>query len=90
VILEYIAAYRARETWITRAACRDHPHPEWWYPRSGDTGARARAHCEVCPVRRECLERALADDYQSGIWGGMSEKERRKEKRRRREAARKQ
>jgi WhiB family redox-sensing transcriptional regulator len=38
---------------------------------------RAKAVCKSCPVRRECLQFALATRQSDGIWGGMSERERR-------------
>lgn len=63
--------------WADRAACWDHRHPRWWTdepvgPRNELTaGARqALAVCSGCPVRRECLDAALEESAQIGIWGG--------------------
>lgn len=53
--------------------------PEAWFPQPGDAYGdtrRAKAFCQVCPVQRECLEFALVNDEQYGIWGGMTLKER--------------
>jgi WhiB family redox-sensing transcriptional regulator len=50
--------------------------------------ARAKAICATCPVREDCLEWALANHQDDGIWGGFTEVERRRIRRRRRTAAR--
>lgn len=39
---------------------------------------KAKALCEECPVRKDCLKYALAHNIRDGIWGGMTEHERRK------------
>lgn len=89
LVAAYVAQYRASQPWFAAALCAGHAHPEWWFPAGGrDRGDRAYAHCEVCPVREACLDAALEDEHQCGIWGGLSERARRKEKRRRREARR--
>jgi WhiB family transcriptional regulator, redox-sensing transcriptional regulator len=67
--------------WRDRAACR-HEDPELFFP-IGTTGpaiaqiAAAKTVCVRCPVREPCLEWALAANQMSGVWGGMSEDERR-------------
>ncbi|HXF73738.1 MAG TPA: WhiB family transcriptional regulator [Actinomycetota bacterium] len=67
--------------WIRRARCRDED-PELFFP-IGTTGpaasqlARAKAICRLCPVRLECLEWALETGQDAGVWGGLSEEERR-------------
>jgi WhiB family transcriptional regulator, redox-sensing transcriptional regulator len=67
--------------WCTRGACRD-VDPELFFP-VGTSGpaveqtARAKAVCARCPVRVECLEWALATGQATGVWGGLSEDERR-------------
>jgi WhiB family transcriptional regulator, redox-sensing transcriptional regulator len=48
--------------------------------------AQAKSVCQECQVRTECLERALEADEQFGIWGGMTERERRALKRAQRTA----
>jgi WhiB family transcriptional regulator, redox-sensing transcriptional regulator len=44
---------------------------------SRERAEQAKAVCAVCPVRRECLQFALATRQAHGVWGGMSEHERR-------------
>jgi WhiB family redox-sensing transcriptional regulator len=77
--------------WVHRARCKDED-PELFFP-IGTTGPaatqieQAKAICMQCPVRDQCLEWALATGQDAGVWGGMSEEERRALRRvRRREA----
>lgn len=73
--------------WRHRALCRDED-PELFFP-VGNSGPAllqieaAKAVCERCPVREQCLEFALATGQDAGVWGGLSEDERRSLKRRR-------
>jgi WhiB family redox-sensing transcriptional regulator len=77
--------------WIERARCRDED-PDLFFP-IGSTGpalsqlARAKAVCLGCPVRVECLEWALETGQDAGVWGGLSEDERRALRRARRRLA---
>ncbi len=72
--------------WRHRALCRDED-PELFFP-IGTTGPalfqveQAKAVCRRCPVARECLDWALATGQDSGVWGALSEDERRALKRR--------
>lgn len=72
--------------WQNRAACRDED-PEIFFP-IGDTGPAllqiedAKAVCRRCDVADRCLDWAMAADEQAGVWGGMSESERRSLKQR--------
>jgi WhiB family redox-sensing transcriptional regulator len=72
--------------WRHRAACRDED-PELFFP-VGTSGpallqiAEAKTACRRCPVSTECLNWALASGQDAGVWGGMSEEERRVVKRR--------
>jgi len=74
--------------WRTGAACRD-TDPDLFFP-VGQTGpaikhiANAKAVCNTCAVKRECLEYALMTNQDAGIWGGLTEDERRKIRRERR------
>ena len=73
--------HRASIEWRMSAACRS-AEPELFFPvsaggRSAAETERAKAVCARCPVRRECLQFALATRQAYGIWGGMSEGERR-------------
>lgn len=68
--------------WVHDAACAPHPK-EWWFP-DGDRrtiwhqSARAKTICNTCPVREECLAYAIENDERYGIWGGTSQRERRR------------
>ncbi|MET7643169.1 WhiB family transcriptional regulator [Streptomyces sp. NPDC005426] len=74
------------ENWRTRAACREED-PDLFFP-IGSTGPSlvqtedAKAVCRGCPVREECLRWALDNGQDAGVWGGLSELERRALKRR--------
>lgn len=52
--------------------------PEAFFPEKGGSTRDAKKICTSCEVRTECLEYALANDERFGIWGGLSERERRK------------
>jgi WhiB family transcriptional regulator, redox-sensing transcriptional regulator len=55
---------------------------EAFFPEKGGSTREAKRVCTTCPVRAECLEYALGNDERFGIWGGLSERERRRLKRR--------
>lgn len=63
--------------WMGRGLCAQ-TDPEEFYPEKGSTTRHAKAVCAVCPVQAECLDFALANNERFGIWGGLSERERRK------------
>lgn len=67
--------------WQERALCAQ-TDPEAFFPEKGGSTREAKRVCASCDVRSECLEYALANDERFGIWGGLSERERRKLKRR--------
>jgi len=52
--------------------------PELFFPEKGGSVREAKAVCAGCPVRVQCLEYALAHDERFGVWGGTSERERRR------------
>ena len=56
--------------------------PESFFPEKGGSTREAKRVCTTCEVRDDCLEYALAHDERFGIWGGLSERERRKLKKR--------
>lgn len=56
--------------------------PRGVLPGEGGSTREAKRVCVGCEVRVECLEYALANDERFGIWGGLSERERRKLKKR--------
>ena len=61
--------------WITQAACRD-ANPDELFVQ-GAAQNRAKQRCMGCPVRTECLADALDNRVEFGVWGGMTERERR-------------
>jgi len=67
--------------WQERALCAQ-TDPEAFFPEKGGSTREAKKVCIGCDVRAECLEYALEHDERFGIWGGLSERERRKLKRR--------
>jgi WhiB family redox-sensing transcriptional regulator len=75
------------EAWMERALCRG-ANPSEFFPSDGSGVESAQRVCDVCPVRVECLEYALAHRIEHGVWGGASERERRRILRSRRIAAR--
>lgn len=72
--------------WRQRAACRG-VDPDIFYPVSDDEAEEARAICRSCPVTESCLEWALAHRERDGVWGGATERERRRIIRQRRRSA---
>ncbi|QUQ70941.1 Transcriptional regulator WhiB [Kutzneria sp. CA-103260] len=69
------------QEWQERALCAQ-TDPEAFFPEKGGSTREAKRICQGCEVRSECLEYALAHDERFGIWGGLSERERRKLKKR--------
>lgn len=63
--------------WQTQALCAQ-TDPEAFFPEKGGSTRDAKKVCGSCAVRAECLEYALKNDERFGIWGGMSERERRR------------
>lgn len=72
--------------WMRRARCRE-ISPSVFFPSDGVGVEMAQRICEGCPVRTPCLEYALANHIDHGVWGGASERERRRIARRRRREA---
>ncbi|XBH21966.1 WhiB family transcriptional regulator [Jonesiaceae bacterium BS-20] len=68
-------------SWQERALCAQ-TDPEAFFPEKGGSTREAKKVCVACEVRTQCLEYALAKDERFGIWGGLSERERRKLKKR--------
>lgn len=71
----------AQEDWQERALCAQ-TDPEAFFPEKGGSTREAKRICQGCEVKDDCLEYALAHDERFGIWGGLSERERRKLKKR--------
>ncbi len=68
-------------SWKDEALCAE-TDPEAFFPEKGGSTREAKKICTGCEVRAECLEFALANDERFGIWGGLSERERRRLRRR--------
>jgi WhiB family redox-sensing transcriptional regulator len=66
--------------WQERALCAQ-TDPEAFFPEKGGSTREAKRVCMSCEVRAECLDYALEHDERFGIWGGLSERERRRLKR---------
>jgi WhiB family transcriptional regulator, redox-sensing transcriptional regulator len=66
--------------WMLEARCLD-ADPEAFFPEKGGSTREAKRICAACPVREDCLDHALSNDERFGIWGGLSERERRRVKR---------
>ena len=71
----------AADQWQDRALCAQ-TDPEAFFPEKGGSTREAKRVCLTCDVRGDCLEYALMNDERFGIWGGLSERERRKLKKR--------
>jgi WhiB family transcriptional regulator, redox-sensing transcriptional regulator len=72
--------------WREQARCKG-IDPEVFYPVSDEESDEAKSICAECPVRLPCLEFALAARERDGVWGGATEKERRRIIRQRRKTA---
>ena len=66
----------ASYAWRAYGSCRDRPDLDWFPGRGAPTVDQKRV-CAACPVREACLDAALANGERHGIWGGLSERERR-------------
>ena len=64
-------------TWSLAASC-DTADPDLFFPQPGADTSYARSICKACPVRRHCLDYALETKQKFGIWGGMTEAQRRR------------
>ena len=67
-------------TWHDSAVCAQ-TDPEALFPEKGGSTRSGKSICIKCPVKQECLDYALDKDERFGIWGGLSERERRRLKR---------
>jgi WhiB family transcriptional regulator, redox-sensing transcriptional regulator len=78
--LDAIAPATPDDQWQERALCAQ-TDPEAFFPEKGGSTREAKRICLGCEVRDACLDYALAHDERFGIWGGLSERERRRLKR---------
>jgi WhiB family transcriptional regulator, redox-sensing transcriptional regulator len=81
VLSELAMVTEDEQEWQERALCAQ-TDPEAFFPEKGGSTREAKQICNSCDVRSECLEYALGHDERFGIWGGLSERERRRLKRR--------
>ena len=71
--------------WMAQGNCQGEP-PSMFFPSDGVGVEVARRVCATCPVKSPCLEYALRNRIDHGVWGGTSERERRRILRQRRVA----
>ncbi len=67
-------------SWQKDALCAQ-TDPEAFFPEKGGSTREAKSVCASCSVQAQCLEYALLNDERFGIWGGLSERERRRMRR---------
>ncbi len=65
------------DVWQDRAACYG-VDPDVFFPTSEEEAGPALAYCASCGIRRECLAWALKNGERYGVWGGMTEQQRRR------------
>lgn len=68
---------RWNNTWMASVKCRD-VNPALFFPSDGSGVRAAQRICAVCPMKLPCLEYALDNRIDGGVWGGTSERERRR------------
>ncbi|HTT91952.1 MAG TPA: WhiB family transcriptional regulator [Acidimicrobiales bacterium] len=74
---EKASSLRTGTSWMELARCRN-VDPEVFFPRDGVGVQAAQRYCAECLVRESCLEYALENHIQHGVWGGVSERGRRR------------
>ena len=67
-------------SWTDEAKCKGQD-ANLFFPERGASTRKAKSICRACSVQEECLEYAIDHSEKFGIWGGLSERERRKIKR---------
>lgn len=76
ILGDYVTGLVDRELWQQQAICPQ-TDAESFFPEKGGSTREAKAVCASCPVIAECLAYALDHDIRFGVWGGMSENQRR-------------
>ncbi len=76
-VLVQLVAETQERSWQRQANCMG-VDPDLFFPERGASTREAKEVCRGCVVREECLEYALANGEKFGIWGGLSERERRR------------
>jgi WhiB family redox-sensing transcriptional regulator len=82
MLLRHIAENTDDQSWQASANCLG-VDPDLFFPERGASTREAKEVCRGCVVKDECLEYALRNGEKFGIWGGMSERERRRIRRQR-------
>lgn len=81
MIIAYVGLYQAiaadRPDWYDRAACRDSDNPDAFYIERGKNATEARTTCKTCKVKRQCKNLGVNNKEQFGIWGGITDVQRR-------------
>lgn len=78
---DVLAMVADQPDWFERAGCQG-TDGEAFFPERGGSTREAKRVCDRCEVKYECLAYALDRDERFGVWGGLSERERRRLKRR--------
>ncbi|PGH48027.1 MULTISPECIES: WhiB family transcriptional regulator [Streptomyces] len=77
MLIDFIGPAERPPGWRDRALCAQ-VGPEFFFPAAGGSTREAKRVCGACPERAECLAYALEHDERFGVWGGLSEGERRR------------
>jgi WhiB family redox-sensing transcriptional regulator len=81
-LVELLLGKPEDKAWQRQANCMG-VDPDLFFPERGASTREAKEVCRGCVVREDCLEYALTNSEKFGIWGGLSERERRRIRRRR-------
>ena len=68
------------QDWRSQAVCA-RTNPDLWFSPGAVEHREAKRICRECPVRRQCLNYAMEAPVDHGVWGGMTERERRRHRR---------
>ncbi|WP_069812911.1 WhiB family transcriptional regulator [Streptomyces sp. TP-A0874] len=76
MLIDFISPAQDVPDWQERALCAQ-IGPEFFFPEAGGSTREAKRVCQECSERALCLQYALENDERFGVWGGLSEQERR-------------
>ncbi len=82
IVAHVQSSHSGDKRWQERANCLG-VDPDLFFPERGASTREAKSVCSSCEVRVDCLEYALVNGEKFGIWGGLSERERRRLRRQR-------
>lgn len=63
------------EAWMLEGICRN-IDPDLWFPDAGGSTRAPISMCQRCPVKQRCLDYAMDNEIEYGVWGGTSNKQR--------------